>query len=185
MDIPLEGYGGIWLTGKPFYFNLKCLVIGLIAACIYALPKQAGLGNIYMMALIFSLSYIGLSIYDNIYNCEAHMLSGSLSINSIFKPQNVRERELPPGVALAQDQEKAYRQAVYLTHLAVLAPLIIISSGIAIQAQKREFNRLGTPSDSRSYGIHPVVLGLGFLAFFYHSARIFYPRDACNFQPTQ
>lgn len=179
-----EGYGGVWLTGQPFQLNVKCLVLGLAVACIYALPKQAGFGNLFMMAFLFSMSYIGLSIYDKMYRCEAHLISGSHSTTGIFKPQDVSfdKRPEPAGLVFARNQELAYRDAVYTTHFTVIAPLVIISSYIAMKARKKEFDARGIAKDTRSYGIFPVTFGLGFLALFYHGARLIWPRDACKFQ---
>jgi hypothetical protein len=187
MDPTIEPYGGVWLTGQKFQINIKCIIIGLLIASIYALPKQAGMGNLYMIAFIFCMSYIAISIYDKMYRCEAHLLDAARVTTVIFKPQDVSydKSPLPKGVVLAQDQELAYRDAVYSTHALLIAPLIIISSALAIHAQKREFDRTGVSDNARSYSIHPVVLGLGFLAFFYHSARMIWPRDACKFQSTK
>jgi len=178
-----SGYGGVWLTGQPFHLNIKCILIGIIIACIYALPKQAGAGNLFMMAFIFSMSYIGISIYDKLYHCEARLFSGSKSTTGIFKPQDVEhdKRPIPPGLVLARDQELAYRNAVYSAHFTVLAPLILVSTGMAMNARKKDLIARGVPEGERSYGIYPVVFGLGLLALFYHGARLIWPRDACKF----
>jgi hypothetical protein len=178
-----EGYGGIWLTGKPFQLNVKCLIIGLIVACIYALPKQAGAGNMFMMAFIFCMTYIGISIYDMLYRCQAHLLSGAHSTTGIFKPQdtNYDKSPRPPEINLARNQELAYRSAVYTTHATVIAPIVIVSSFLAMRERRRRFDATGVSAENRSYGIFPVSMGLGLLALFYHSARMIWPRDACKF----
>ena len=157
----MEGYGGIWLTGKPFEFNTKCLVISIAAAGIYMLPRFSAAGNVAMIAFIMVIVYIMISIYDYLYNCDARMYSRGISATGIFKPQ-YRDTKAPEGVKLAADQERMYLRSVYVVHAAIIAP-ILIYAGV-----------------KKDVGMLPVVAGLGALAGFYHTIRIFYPRQTIS-----
>lgn len=162
-----EGYGGIWVNGQPFQLNAKCIVIGIMVASVYLLPKYAGEGNLWMMAFIFAMTYVGLSFYDVIYGCNARMTSGRYSITGMFKPQRRADpgepNEPPPGKTWAEDQEVAYRRSVNWSHAAVIGPLVMLSSYLAIKGQRS--------------GLYAMTFGLGALGFLYHAMRLIWPRD--------
>ncbi len=174
-----EGYGGIWINGRPFQFNAKCVVIGLAVASIYALPRFSADGNLFMMAFLFCLTYIAISWYDVLYHCTPHMYSGPFSITGIFKHQyrTGDTQSPPPGKTLAPNQEKAYLHSVYFAHAAVIAPIVMICAAVALKQRKDIFDEKSVPAKMRSYGIFPVAFGLGALAFFYHTARFIWPRE--------
>lgn len=170
--MPTEGYGGIWLTGKPFQVNVKCIVIGIMAAGIYMLPRFTVAGNIFMMAFIFVITYILISLYDYMYKCDAHMFSRGISPSAIFKPQyRGAAAEPPPGEEYDANQDKAYLRSVYWAHSAIIAPIFLYGS---YEAMRREKKRGGN-----NYSVWPVTFGIAMLAAFYHVIRIFYPRDVC------
>ena len=175
-----EGYGGIWVTGKPFQINLKCVVIGIMAACIYALPRFSAEGNLFMMAFIFAITYILISLYDYWYNCTPHMYSRGISPTAIFKPQYMNENIVPPpGEEFALDQNKMYMRSVYWAHAAIIAPIFLYGSWRALSDRKKGYERDNASKKGRDYSIYPIMFGLSMLAGFYHAIRIFYPRDAC------
>jgi hypothetical protein len=173
-----EGYGGIFLVGRPFEFNLKCLVISFAAAGIYMLPRYSAKHTMFMVAFIFVIVYIMISFYDYLYNCSAKMYSRGVSPTSIFKPQY----RLPPfevlnGEALAENQEKMYLRSVYFFHALGIAPLLLIGSWKAMRFHKKTYDGEKKPKDDRSYGFLPIIFGTGAVAMFYHLMRIRYPRD--------
>lgn len=164
-DSTHEGYGGIWVNGQPFQLNGKCIIIGLMVACVYLLPKYAGEGNLWMMAFIFCLTYIGISLYDAAYNCDARLTSGRYSVTGMFKPQHRSDdrQRPPPGKSWAEDQEAAYRRSVNFAHAAIIGPLVMISSYWA--------------SIGKRSGIYALAFGVGALGFLYHAIRLIWPRD--------
>lgn len=174
----MEGYGGIYLTGKPFEFNLKCLVISFAAAGIYMLPRYGAQGTMFMVAFIFVIVYIMISFYDYLYDCSAKMYSRGISPSSIFKPQyRLRPQEIPEGEELAENQEKMYLRSVYFFHALGVAPLLLIGSWKAINKQKNCYDETDKKKEDRSYGYLPIMFGAGAVAAFYHLMRIKYPRD--------
>jgi hypothetical protein len=175
-----ESYGGRWVTGKPFQINLKCVVIGIIAACIYALPRFSAEGNLFMMAFIFAITYILISLYDYWYNCDAHLYSRGISPTGIFKPQNSGKHTKPMhGEEFALDQNLMYSRSVYWAHASIIAPIFLYGSWRALSDRKDAFQKANAPSKNRNYSVFPVMFGLSMLAGFYHVMRIFYPRDMC------
>jgi hypothetical protein len=166
-----EGYGGIWVTGKPFALNIKCVIIGIVAACIYMLPRFDTKGNLFMMAFIFAITYILISFYDYIYNCTPHMYSRGISVTGIFKPQYAGEEKPPPEGEKYDNQNKVYLRSVYWAHAAVIAPIFLYGSWSAIQQEK-------TGTDKKN-SIYPIMFGLSSLAIFYHIFRIIFPRKSC------
>jgi hypothetical protein len=61
--------GGIF-PGKPFHFNIKCIIFTIIIAGGYwFLPKK----NIFILAFLLWLPYVSLAWYDYSYNCEYKM----------------------------------------------------------------------------------------------------------------
>lgn len=186
-----EGYGGIWINNKPFVLNTKCIVIGLAAAAIYALPRFSAIGNLFMMAFLFCITYIAISWYDVLYSCDANLFSSRHSITGIFKPQlrtpagseppdsskHIGLALPPKGMAASPNQEAAYLRSVYFAHSTIIAPLVMLCAGLAMKCQYDIFEAANIPKNQRSYSIFPVVFGLGALAFFYHAMRMVWPRQ--------
>jgi hypothetical protein len=171
-----EGYGGTWVTGQPFKLNLKCVVIGILASCIYMLPRFSAQGNMFMMAFIFAITYILISIYDYWYNCTPYMYSRRPSFTGMFKPQyRHSDSEPPPGEDFATDQDKMYLRSVYWAHSLIIAPIFLYGSWSALHDRK---TILGD-SPIKSYSVYPIMFGMSMLAAFYHTIRIIYPRETC------
>lgn len=116
-------------------FNTKCVVFGMaLCGAYWYLPSRK---NIYMLPVIFTIAYVAMAWYDQLYQCKDRLYSGSRSwgmaiLDSIFKPQlrdnisdNVPPHSPPPGKQFAPNQEAVYRRYMYLFHLLVVAPLFI------------------------------------------------------------
>lgn len=182
MSLPVnEGYGGIWINGRPFIFNAKCVVIGLVVVGVYALPRFAGTANWFMMAFIFCLVYIGISIYDVMYKCSPFMYSSSHSILGLFKPQHrgesLKDQPLLPGTSWAPNQEAAYVHSINWAHTVLFMPLVIAALAMAMRCKKAAFEEHNVPTELRDYSILPIALGLGAVGFLYHGMRLVWPRD--------
>lgn len=155
-------------TIEPINTNIKCIIFSIIMCISYwFLPCDR---NVYLLPLIFVISYVSMGWYDKLYNCEDRLLTGSgLNfgiIDSIFKPQSLKETELSPEEIekIIPDQEiqrRLYLRNVYLFHLIAVVPLLLY---IGYRGQK---------SDPRSFG---ALLGIAVLAGLYHFFRLVSPR---------
>lgn len=157
--------GGIYVNTAT-QFNTKCVVFGtMLAAGYWYLPAKK---NPFMLPVIFTIAYVAMAWYDELYNCESRLYSGSSSwgaaiLDSIFKPQlrqsdNNKNKKIPHGKNLVTNQEIVYRRYMYLFHMLVVAPLFAIVGYYKTQ-------RLYLP-----------LLGFGLLGMFYHLYRTIKPR---------
>ena len=114
--------GGIFVD-QPFHLNPKCLLFSAIIMALYWVSPAKK--NVYLLPVIFILSYVGMAWYDYKYNCD-QMYSGSktLGINSVFKPQR-RDEEPSKDKKISSNQEKEYLKRVYLFHVIAVAPLLL------------------------------------------------------------
>jgi len=165
--------GGIF-KNQPFVFNLKCVVFASVLIIAYwTAPKQ----NVYMLPIIFIVSYVGMAWYDYLYDCEQKLYSGqgygASLLSSIFKPQSRskkmiddtyslanNEPELSSGVQQKLDDERQqyiYTRNVYLFHIITVAPILLYTG------------YYGAKTDERVY---PVLLSIGVIALLYHGMRL-------------
>lgn len=155
--------GGIF-TNRPFEFNIKCIIFSTVLMVAYwFLPNDR---NIFMLPLIFVISYVSLAWYDWAYLCQTKMYSGNkgFSLSSPFKPlrnddpiKGTRDKYL---VSIT-DQQRLYLKTVYLLHVFAIAPVMIYIGWYDSKSDKRVFDVIG---------------GMGILAFIYHLFRFFNPR---------
>jgi hypothetical protein len=154
--------GGIF-TEHPFYPNPKCVLFSTsLMAFYWYLPATK---NVFMLPIIFIISYIAMAWYDYIYDCNIVMRSGSYigpnTFDSIFKPQR-RNEETTYDVKLSPNQEKEYLSRVYLFHVLAVVPLLLY------------IGYRGDKSDVRAY---PALFVFGLVALMYHGTRMFLPRE--------
>jgi hypothetical protein len=159
-------YGGIF-TNRPFEFNLKCIVISLFLGISYWLsPAQSPI----VLVLILVMSYLAISWYDHLYDCNPRMKSGQYNPRSIFKPQ---DRD-PNDMKNVPPPEYTYLRLVYITHLFIIAPLVLYCAAVGyIKTKDEGFNQFMFAS----------LLSFGVLATLYHGFRIFYPRQVTLTEP--
>ena len=80
---------GIYVN-TPTNLNTKCVVFGGILSLLYwFIPNSK---NIFMIPAIFTVAYVVMAWYDEMYGCQDRLYSGSSSwgmaiLDSIFKPQ--------------------------------------------------------------------------------------------------
>lgn len=153
-------YGGMF-TDRPFEFNLKCIVISLFLGVAYWLsPKK----NMIVLMIILIGSYIAISWYDYVYDCNPRMESGYLNPRTIFKniPTATHSGSYP-----GNSEEAAYLRLVYLFHLFIAAPLMLYTGKVGHEQFK---------DDSVKSLAFSSLFSMGALAFMYHGYRVFYPR---------
>lgn len=157
--------GGIF-TGRPFHFNLKCIIFSFYSSLLF----YAGGGtNPLIIALIFIIAYVILAWYDFVYDCNDFLYTGtgwpSTNFSPILKPQyreKERDRELADKNQLVFDQEQAYLNKVYFFHALTVAPLLMYIGYFGPNAHPNVWGFVG---------------GMGGIAFIYHGARLLYPRE--------
>jgi hypothetical protein len=159
-------YGGIF-TDRPFEFNLKCIVISLFLGIAYWLsPSKSPIVLIFILVM----SYLAISWYDHLYDCTPKMKSGQYTPRSIFKYQDRdpnEMRKVPP-------PEYTYLRLVYMTHLFIIAPLVLYCAAVGYSKTKDEaFNQFMFSS----------LLSAGALATIYHGYRLISPRQVTPTEP--
>ena len=147
--------GGLFVD-QPFHPNPKCLLFSVLIMALYwfSPPNK----NMFMLPVIFLVSYVAMAWYDYAYHCNTLMYSGKTSLGSaIFKPQRRQNQH-----TFVKNQEQAYLQRVYIFHLVAVVPLLIA---------------VGYYGKHTPPNLFPILLTLGILALGYHSFRLLYPRD--------
>jgi hypothetical protein len=138
---------GIFIN-RPFSFNIKCIIFGLILVIGYW--KASGKNvNFWLFPLIFVVAYIAMAWYDELYNCSDRLRSGRSGVvsvvDSIFKPQ-LRNLSLPDS---APDQVYLYKRNMHMFHAFIAMPLFMyVTYGKG--------------------GVVSLAFGLAFLGFIYH-----------------
>ena len=150
--------GGIYVD-RPFYFNPKCVLFsGILMLGYWFLPIR----NIFILPLLFIISYIALAWYDHYYECNTPLFSGSgygiSVIDSIFKPRrqyihNTNTPAPPAKLINISEQNRIFKRNVYLFHLIIVTPLLLY---IGIRGRR---------ADGR---VFPVLTGVGLLAGIFH-----------------
>ena len=90
--------GGIF-PGRPFQFNIKCIIFTLlIAAGYWFLPPR----NIYILVFLLWIPYVSLAWYDYTYDCKDKIKPTVFPFGRYiflpFKPQGYKDEfnKLPP-----------------------------------------------------------------------------------------
>lgn len=117
--------GGIF-PGKPFTFNIKCIIFSLIIMAIF-LYKPTFTSK-WMLGLtlfiIFVIAYVAMAWYDWAFDCSLLPLErGSMSFTGLFKPPAHQPEKQIKGVKNASDLN-LHIYMIYLAHLLFFAPLI-------------------------------------------------------------
>lgn len=118
----------------PTNLNTKCVIFGATCALLYW--QLACKTNVFMLPVIFTIAYVAMGWYDEVFHCSKPLYSGSRSwgmavLDSIFKPQREiqsqgrKNLDLPEGKTLVDNQEQVYRRYMYLFHMLIVAPLLI------------------------------------------------------------
>lgn len=165
IDASNKNGGGIYVNTAT-HLNFKCVLFGISLALGYwYLPSKK---NIFMLPVIFTIAYVAMAWYDELYDCSSILYSGSSSwgmavLDSIFKPQQRGEKVIvPEGKYLVTHQEAIYKRYVYLFHLMIVVPLFVI---IGYYRTSKLSQKLYLP-----------LLGFSLLGMSYHTYRSINPR---------
>lgn len=113
------------LFGKPFAFNIKCIIFSLICMTLF-LYKPIFYNN-YMLYgslfIIFIVAYVAMAWYDYYFDCRILPLrKGKLSWQSLVKPP-AHEPEKQKEWSCENDTNVKY-VLIYLAHILFIVPLI-------------------------------------------------------------
>lgn len=146
-----------YVTG-PFAFNVKCVVFGLsLCAAYWYLPPRV----VTLLPLIFIAGYIAMGWYDELYNCDTRLKSGTsplglAMLDTPFKPETSTAG--PGSGNLSVSEGAVFRKRnIFLLHLVIVAPLLFYLAAY------------GSESDPR---VWPLLGGLAMLVTAYHGGRL-------------
>ena len=158
----MESAGGIFID-RPFSANPKCIVFSFVIMAFYWFLPDKNHRTMFMLPLLFIISYVSMAWYDWYYDCEEQMYTGTSpwslagTLDSIFKPQR-RDEEQKKAPLLVANQEEAYLNKVYLFHLVLVAPFLLY---------------LGTKGNNVDERLYGSALLMGIIAGMYHGFRYF------------
>ena len=153
--------GGIFTT-RSFELNIKCVIFSAIFIALYWFLPTISQRNIFILPLIFVVTYIGLAWYDWYYVCDTKMYSGNkgFSLTSAFKPLRlddtmpITEQEKDKYVVPGKEGQRYLKEkAIYIFHVFAVAPLLVYVGYKGHNADSRVFN---------------IILYLGILAGIFH-----------------
>ena len=146
------------LFGKPFAFNIKCIIFSMIIMALFLYnPKITNRYILYgTLFIIFVISYVAMAWYDYFFDCKILPLrKGELSWQKYIKPPAhvpIKQKDW-----ICEKDTQVRKILIYFSHILFIVPLI---SYIAIYRNK----------------VNPIVYPLlGVLAVFtlgYHSMYI-------------
>lgn len=114
------------LFGRPFAFNIKCIIFSLIIISLFfysPIIKKTYIS--YGIAfLLFVISYVGMAWYDSIFNCDILPLKkGEKSIQKYLKPEAHIERKQIEHLETAYETSLKYK-LIYAAHLFFVVPFL-------------------------------------------------------------
>ena len=113
------------LFGKPFAFNIKCIIFSLIVMVLF-LYKPTFSNNYILygtLFIIFVIAYVAMAWYDYFFDCRILPLrKGELSWQSLIKPpahQPEKQKEWS-----CEEDKSARLILIYLAHIFFIVPII-------------------------------------------------------------
>ena len=114
------------LFGRPFTFNIKCIIFSLIIMAIFLYkPSFSSNYTLYgVLWLIFVLAYVAMAWYDYFYECRILPLKqGEYSWMRLVKPPAHMPKKQRDVI---HDVDKSARlKLIYTSHLIFIVPLLI------------------------------------------------------------
>ena len=113
------------LFGKPFAFNIKCIVFSLIQMALFLYkPTFSSNYTLYgTLFFIFVISYVAMAWYDAFFDCRILPLRrGEYSLQKFIKPEpHMPEKQVDWS---CEQDTKRKNILVYLFHLLLIVPII-------------------------------------------------------------
>jgi hypothetical protein len=144
------------LFGRPFVFNIKCIIFSLIIMGLFlfnpVIKNKLILGLI--LFIIFVVSYVAMAWYDFYYNCDILPLQrGTKSLTGLLKPNVHSEKQLN------ETNMSRGHMMIYASHIIFIVPLLIY-----IAYYKGKVNKM----------IYPILIVLAIFTLIYHGGAMIY-----------
>jgi hypothetical protein len=113
------------LFGKPFAFNIKCIIFSLISMALFLYkPTFSSNYTLYgTLFIIFVIAYVAMAWYDYFFDCRILPLrKGTHSWQSLIKPpahQSEKQKEWG-----CETDTSAKHVLIYLAHIFFIVPII-------------------------------------------------------------
>jgi hypothetical protein len=138
------------LFGRPFVFNIKCIIFSLIIMVLF-LVKPVFKNNIILgvtLFIIFVVSYVAMAWYDYYYDCRLLPLQrGKKSLTGLLKP-SVHSQKQVDGTNIRRGN-----MMIYVSHIAFIVPLLMY-----IAYYKGKVNKM----------TYPILIVLAIFTLIYH-----------------
>ena len=148
------------LFGKPFAFNIKCIIFSLITMALF-LYKPTFSNNYILygtLFIIFTVSYVAMAWYDYFFDCRILPLrKGELSWQSLIKPpahQPEKQKEWS-----CEEDKSARLTLIYLGHILFIVPIIAY-----VALYRKQVNPL----------VYPILGVLAVFTLGYHGVSLIY-----------
>ena len=114
------------LFGRPFAFNIKCIIFSLLVISLFLLkPNIQNNWILYGICFIlFVVSYVGMAWYDSVYNCDILPLKkGDASFQKHLKPPAHTDRKQTEHLETSYETSLKYK-LIYIAHILFIVPLL-------------------------------------------------------------
>jgi hypothetical protein len=146
------------LFGKPFAFNIKCIIFSLLCMALFLYkPTFATNYTLYgTLFIIFTIAYVAMAWYDYFFDCRILPLrKGEFSLQQYLKPPAHQPQKQ---VQWDGDEDKnSLLVLIYLSHILFIVPLIGY-----VALYKRKVNPL----------IYPILGVLSVFTLSYHGIQL-------------
>ena len=142
------------LFGRPFVFNIKCIIFSLIIMVLF-LVKPVIKNKLILgltLFIIFVVSYVAMAWYDFYYNCRLLPLQrGQKSLTGLFKPEIHSQKQIN-----STNMSRGHMM-IYASHIAFIVPLLIY-----IAYYKGKVNNM----------TYPILIVLAIFTLIYHGGAM-------------
>ena len=111
------------LFGRPFTFNVKCIIFSII--CMALFLYKPNIRNEYILYgtlfVIFTIAYVAMAWYDYYFKCDLLPLQkGEYSLQQYIKPPPHKpEKQIEHKV-----DKKMHRMLIYALHILFIVPVL-------------------------------------------------------------
>ena len=114
------------LFGRPFTFNVKCIIFSMI--CMALFLYKPNIKNQYILYgvlfIIFTVAYVAMAWYDYYFNCDLLPLKkGKYSLQQYIKPPAHKPKKQIEHKEEAVEK-KMYRMLIYALHILFIVPIL-------------------------------------------------------------
>ncbi len=113
------------LFGKPFAFNIKCIIFSLIIMTLFLYNPE--IKNNYLLYgilfIIFIISYVAMAWYDYFFDCRILPLrKGEKSLQKYIKPPAHDDKKQEDWICEEDKNRKMI--LIYISHIIFIVPIL-------------------------------------------------------------